>query len=593
MISLNDEQRDAATQAGNVIVTACPGSGKTRVLTARVMRGLTELRSSRERVAALTFTNRAADEIHARLDEENIPDEQLWAGTIHAFALDWILRPYAPYHDAIRFGFSVADEFLSRRLLDTAKEQQGLVWRDIVTARYSRTGENPNSYTRQRAAFDEYKRMLREARLLDYDDVLYLAYSVLGDNPEAAATIASIFRLICIDEAQDLQDLQYGILARIVRAGQPQPNIFLVGDTNQSIYESLGAVPKTVREVADEFGLAAVMEKRLSGNYRSTQRIIDFYRRFRPAVPAIESRTEYAGSRGTITFANRSIQRDALPERIADIIDSSLQRGVKAHDICVIAPQWNHVRSLSRSLVSLLPDVQFDAPGLSPFHSTHENVWFKLSRLLLTRGGRMSVRTRFRWARELRNDLSTLADGPLDHDHAAPRSLLRMINGIESIETEGLPFLRAAISRFCECIGLNLSVNRRLEEAHTSFFQKAQQTMASAEYDSPSDLSDFQNLFSHRLGVVVNTCHGVKGEEFDTVIAFGLLRGYVPNWDEIIGMPPALSAERESKLLYVICSRAKQHLHLISEAGRFTQNRNPYEPSTLLRSVRFDYDAFE
>jgi len=94
MIALNDEQRDAATQAGNVIVTACPGSGKTRVLTARVMRGLTELRSSRERVAALTFTNRAADEIHARLDEENIPDEQLWAGTIHAFALDWILRPY-------------------------------------------------------------------------------------------------------------------------------------------------------------------------------------------------------------------------------------------------------------------------------------------------------------------------------------------------------------------------------------------------------------------------------------------------------------------------------------------------------------------
>src|SRR6185312_1653347 len=130
--SLNDEQRDAANQAGDVIVTACPGSGKTRVLIARVIRGLTELRSSRERIAALTFTNRAADEIHARLDEESIPDEQLWAGTIHAFALDRILRPYAPYDDAIRIEFSVADEFLSRRLLDAAKEGQGLAWRAAV-----------------------------------------------------------------------------------------------------------------------------------------------------------------------------------------------------------------------------------------------------------------------------------------------------------------------------------------------------------------------------------------------------------------------------------------------------------------------------
>src|SRR5271154_4245121 len=97
MISLNWEQDRAVNEPGSVVVTACPGSGKTRVLTARVIRAIAELGSTRERVIALTFTNRAADEIQVRLDQENIETDCLWAGTIHSFVLEWILRPYAPY----------------------------------------------------------------------------------------------------------------------------------------------------------------------------------------------------------------------------------------------------------------------------------------------------------------------------------------------------------------------------------------------------------------------------------------------------------------------------------------------------------------
>ena len=72
MIRLNPEQQTAVDCDGNVVITACPGSGKTRVLTARVIRGLAELDFGRERVVALTFTNRAADEIQVRLDQENV-----------------------------------------------------------------------------------------------------------------------------------------------------------------------------------------------------------------------------------------------------------------------------------------------------------------------------------------------------------------------------------------------------------------------------------------------------------------------------------------------------------------------------------------
>jgi len=93
MIELNDEQRDAVGARGNIVVTACPGSGKTRVLTARVVKAIEELGTRQGRVIALTYTNRAADEIIARLDGENIETERIWSGTIHAFALEWIAHP--------------------------------------------------------------------------------------------------------------------------------------------------------------------------------------------------------------------------------------------------------------------------------------------------------------------------------------------------------------------------------------------------------------------------------------------------------------------------------------------------------------------
>ena len=110
MIQLSAEQGAAVQHEGHAIVTACPGSGKTRVLTYRVIRGLEELPSRQHRVAALTYTNRAADEIMARLDQSSVVQSQLWAGTIHSFALEWILRPYSPYLDRTKRGFSVADE---------------------------------------------------------------------------------------------------------------------------------------------------------------------------------------------------------------------------------------------------------------------------------------------------------------------------------------------------------------------------------------------------------------------------------------------------------------------------------------------------
>jgi DNA helicase-2/ATP-dependent DNA helicase PcrA len=589
MISLNPEQTAAVAYDGNVVVTACPGSGKTRVLTARVMRGLDELKSSRERVIALTFTNRAADEIQSRMDREHVDASRLWAGTIHSFALEWILRPYAPYSEITTRGFSVADEFYTDRLLKELKAEEGLSPFAEINTTIDRTGTTFNVDNRCRAVFARYKERLRSARLIDYDDVLFVAYRLLASNREIASTIGSITRLICVDEVQDIQDLQYGILSAIYRAAFAAPCVFFVGDAHQSIYESLGALTKTPAEIAAEFGIGMIRHLELRGNYRSTQRIIDFYSRFREGIPRIQALAAHADHIGKVTFDDQTILAEDLAPTIAALIKASIESGIPANDICVLAPQWWHVRSLARRLVVQLPNIEFDAPGLSPLYSSRDNLWFKVGRLLLTSPSPSRTRTRYRWANEVLSDLAAFADVSLPDEVTTPRRLLRLMNSISSNETDGIAYLREVFSHFLNRIRLDISACAALSASFDVFFEKAGEALRTADGSIPGDVNSFRRFFSHPSGVVVSTCHGVKGEEYDTVIAFGLLRGYVPHWDVIINGSDELAADRESKLLYVICSRAKRHLYLIAETGRFTQKGRAYETARLLRGLEFDY----
>ena len=590
MIPLSPEQQIAVECDENVVVTACPGSGKTRVLTCRVLRGLEELSTNKQRVIALTFTNRAADEILSRLDDSNVSTKCLWAGTIHAFALEWILRPYAPYSSVLRFGFSVADEYYTERVLDELREAAGMGRYDRLITSRPRSGSNRNSGVAS-TVFHQYKARLVNEKLLDYDDVLYYAFKLLVEYPEIAKTLAHIMPLICVDEVQDIQDLQYAILSKITLNTDTPPTLFFVGDSDQSIYESLGALTKTPAEIAEEFSLEEIWHLNLADNYRSSQRIIDYYRQFRPATAEIRSLTEYADELGKITFHNQTIHKDALPEYIAGLISSALMMGVSPSEICVLAPHWTHVRALTRALIQYLPDVDFDAPGLSPLHSSRDNIWFKVSRLFLTRPEPRLYRTRHRWAREVINEIETMGEINAPDIISTPRLLLRLINSITSIENNGLLFLRDVFSQLTQAIDLNLEHHSVLNESYSRFFERAEARIASAEGDIPVDIQSLKKLFRRPSGVVISTCHGVKGEEYDTVIAFALLEGYVPNWEVIINGDTATALQHASKMLYVVCSRAKRHLHLIAESGRRTQTGNPYLTTEQLRAATFDYDS--
>ena len=138
---LNDEQKVAVQQEGNVLLTACPGSGKTRVIIHKLAYAASQLETvSKKRIAAVTFTIRASEEIYRRLNALGISTARVWSGTLHSFCLEWILKPYSCYLPELKNGFSIADETYCSDLINELKEKYQLKRIDPVNLRFNRDG---------------------------------------------------------------------------------------------------------------------------------------------------------------------------------------------------------------------------------------------------------------------------------------------------------------------------------------------------------------------------------------------------------------------------------------------------------------------
>jgi len=580
---LSDEQRIAVNADGHILLTACPGSGKTRVLTFKVAYELKNILSNKKRVIALTFTNRAAEEIKRRITKLDIDTSQLWSGTIHAFCSEWILRPYAGYLDELKNGFVIADEYKSEELISCLKKQYGFAFWESISTRLLPDGNLAEIDPKFHDLLNEYHTTLKDEGLIDFDLMLYYSFKLLNQYPKISKTLNNLFQLICVDEYQDTQQLQYDILSKIVSVEQGKTRIFFVGDEDQAIYGSLGGVAKSLHEIKTEFNGIDIQPLALSGNYRSTQRIIDYYRNYQSSHIEIKSLCDYKSEEGVISYS-RTLPFVGLENHIAEIIRANIENGIPENEICVIAPQWWLVIPMGRKLKTLLPNVNFDAIGLSPLLKNRENYWFKVARLFLVDPSPKMYAFRNRWANELIEEMDALGLHILDKYERKSRQFLKIINAIKSDKTTGLEYLEESFELLLNALEIDKEKNPYLKQHWDYFFEGSRKRLNDPTFEYATDLLSYKRAFSHSTGVVVNTCHGIKGEEFHTVISFGLLHGYIPNWRES-------DSEAARKMLYVISSRAKKHLHLISESGHTTQSGNSYFATGVLLGVDYQYDS--
>ncbi|OLD93711.1 MAG: hypothetical protein AUG79_10720 [Gemmatimonadetes bacterium 13_1_20CM_4_69_16] len=267
-------QQSLAIEAplGPVLVVAGPGAGKTFCLIARINHLITTVGIAPERICAVTFTNRAAEEIAVRL-KHTLRDRAaaVTRGTIHALCLA-LLREYAEAA-GLRKGFGVADEQYQKIILGRLHvplEQRGPLLNRFGRHRvqnYELTVDDARLYR-------EYTSWLAHRTMLDFDDLVTQAERLLRTRGDIADAIAARWDYLLVDEFQDVNPVQYDLLKRLAA---PHGNFFAVGDDEQSIFTWTGADPYVLVRFARDYGIdrPVVLDK----NCRCSRQIFETARR--------------------------------------------------------------------------------------------------------------------------------------------------------------------------------------------------------------------------------------------------------------------------------------------------------------------------
>ena len=282
---LNPEQRAAVTAIdGPVLVLAGAGSGKTRVITHKIAWLLAECQIPPERVAAVTFTNKAAREMKERI-AQLIPAERakrLMVSTFHTLGLRILREDYALL--GLKRNFSIFDSEDSRNLIRELlkgdnRDAQDVI--DVVQWRISgwksaRVGAEQavnlavdNQEMMAARIYAQYERHLLAYNAVDFDDLIVKPVMLFQDEPEARERWQNRFRYLLVDEYQDTNGAQYELLRQLTG---PRAAFTVVGDDDQSIYAWRGAQPENLANLQTDFPSLKVVK--LEQNFRSTARIL-------------------------------------------------------------------------------------------------------------------------------------------------------------------------------------------------------------------------------------------------------------------------------------------------------------------------------
>ena len=287
---LNPQQRAAVEETeGPLLILAGAGSGKTRVITYRIAYLIEARQVPPENILAVTFTNKAADQMKERVEKLLSGQLELRPGaphvsTFHSFCVSVLRR----HIDRLGYSrdFTIYDDDDQLRVLKACIQELGLS-EQITSPRsalakisYTKNrGSSPEELYRQAASpemeklaslYERYENKLRRANALDFDDLLLKTVDLFYESSEVCERYNQRFRYIQVDEYQDTNRIQYQLIRQLTLL---QQNLCVVGDEDQSIYRWRGADIENILNFEKDYPRAKVI--RLEQNYRSTQVILD------------------------------------------------------------------------------------------------------------------------------------------------------------------------------------------------------------------------------------------------------------------------------------------------------------------------------
>ena len=625
---LNSEQRQAVeTQEGPVLILAGAGTGKTRAITYR-MANLIAKGVPAESILAVTFTNKAAEEMRNRVTDlllrGGVPPGQPWVSTFHSLCAR-LLRREAPAAGLPRdFAIYDEDDQVAAVKLAMAKLQidaDDLTPRNVLSRiSYAKNhGKTPEQMraeaftqdARQAAdIFAAYEKALHDSKALDFDDLLLRSARLLRESQASREKWQARFQYIHVDEYQDTNRVQYELMRRLTG---PERNICVVGDEDQSIYAWRGADVSILLSFSRDFPNARIIK--LERNYRSTQNILDAAGAVVANNPERLGKSLKAEKSAGINlkyFEGRDPQTEA--EYVAGELDRILSED--SDQTCAVEYRTN---SQSRAFEEVFrrQGLRYKlVGGFSFYHraevkdalayvrlAMHPEEDISLLRVLNVppRGiGKTTVDALRETSRTDQTPLwnaieKAIAGGTTSRAVAPLRAFQQLIRRLQEdfLAKEPAEFLHAVLeeSGYMDMLKdrntpEDVARMENLEELTRAVAESMEAGETFADFLDAASLVSDADQYEGKPGVTLITLHSTKGLEFDHVFLTGMEEGICPHsrsLDEDKGI------EEERRLVYVGMTRARKSLTLTRAVYRRIfgneQQLRASQPSRFLTEI--------
>ena len=622
---LNKEQKIAVEhQKGPLLVLSGAGTGKTRVLTSRFVYIVKNLKFDFNRIIAVTFTNKAANEIKERVKkalDQNI--ESPWIGTFHSIFAKF-LRKHA-HHVGLKSNFNILDSEDQKKLIKQVLEyckidkevSESIYLNEIQNLKDEKIFPQDKSKILKYSSLENideiyniYQQRLIEINAVDFGDILLHSYFILTNHKDIQETHSNYIQHILIDEFQDTNLLQYDLIKLLLNNNQ---NLFCVGDDDQSIYAWRGAKIENIINFPNEFNCEVV---RLTKNYRSNNAILE-------AASSVISNNKNRLGKNLESYNNE------IPEQKINLKSFYSQEEESLWVADNISRKYNDQETFG-ILVRLTAQMRSIEDKLIKYALPYEIIggprFFERKEI-------KDVLSYLKLANSQSDDLSfeRIINLPrrgigeqsikiiIDHSRSDNLSFFESLKDLAqsnklspSLLSKTQPFIDL-INKISDLINKtsleDLGIFVIEESGYLKMLENEKNKLKQIENESRIDnlkelvnaLSEFENLdeFLEHVGLVnenqkkthqnsikLMTLHAAKGLEFDHV--------YLPGWEEgIFPSSRALeqnsskSLEEERRLAYVGITRAKYDLNLSYASSRYTYGINNYSlPSRFLSEIK-------
>jgi len=607
-INLSLEQKeiveDFLNKKGALLIQACAGSGKTAILTEIVRNLLEEAHQQKYRILSLTFTNKSAGEMQQRLEKEKYIQDRVFIGTIHKFALEvihsyrneigykkmpHIIDKESDKREIIREVFleniylnnifKNTNEHDQKELLDSfisfiSEQKKNLIFIDNEINQYEDWSYEILSL------FKDYNQILKNQNLIDYDDILLLAWKILTEKQHISEIYQRLYRYILVDEAQDLSKAQYYFIKAL--AGKNIKNILMVGDKNQSINQFAGANEEYMSKYfINDFDART---KELKFNYRSSKEIIKIANRLKENSHFNLDNNYFLGKTEIKNFENEdeearfiikeinSLLKNGYKENYKDKIDINLEQ------IGIIARN----KFVFRRLEELLKE---DDYLKNKYYLKQNNTILNLESDLIKifeLGTRILTNKQADvYINQIINILQINNYEPLKDKNEL--EILKNICSLEQnilkkeyceILQKGWNFLYEKRDKFYSCVEelkakvatLEKDDNERQKiEGDINLLKELWREYSKTVKDTNISVENFRRHiamgafhYDSAKSLTLSTVHSSKGLEFEVVFLIGMNQGTFPDYRSMEGK----AFEQEKNNFYVAITRAKKILYI-------------------------------